>query len=213
MEARGILRETNSWVAIGYRSRRIVINTNFLALESTPRSLLELTNPAWKGKVALAYPLFGTTATHFLALRQHWGDPAWHSWCKALAANRPFLVDGNSQVVQWVGRGDASIGLTDSDDIAAARAQGMSITALSLSEESLLIPNTVAVIRRSPHPVQAQRLLEYLQSPPVVNALIKASALEGGDRRELKNTLNVNWSELLRDLDSQTAFLKETFLR
>ena len=36
------------------------------------------TNAIWRGKVALAYPLFGTTATHFLALRQRWGDDAWY---------------------------------------------------------------------------------------------------------------------------------------
>src|SRR5439155_23257727 len=72
LEARGILRETNSWAAMGYRTRRVVVNTNFLSLESAPHSLLELTNAIWKGKVALAYPLSGTTATHLLALRQHW---------------------------------------------------------------------------------------------------------------------------------------------
>src|SRR6059036_1975432 len=31
LEARGILRETNSWAAIGYRTRRMVVNTNFLS--------------------------------------------------------------------------------------------------------------------------------------------------------------------------------------
>jgi iron(III) transport system substrate-binding protein len=89
-------RESNAWAAVGYRSRRIVINTNRLSLATAPRSLLELTNDSWRGKVALAYPLFGTTATHFLALRQHWGDQPWQAWCRALAANKPFLLEGNS---------------------------------------------------------------------------------------------------------------------
>ena len=42
---------------------------------------------------------------HLLALRNRWGDAAWVAWCRALQANRPFLVDGNSVVVQFVARG------------------------------------------------------------------------------------------------------------
>src|SRR2546427_4417051 len=83
LAAQNIFRETNAWTTLGYRSRRIVINTNLLALPAAPRSLMELTNGAWRGKIALAYPLFGTTATHFLALRQLWGEAKWLAWCRA----------------------------------------------------------------------------------------------------------------------------------
>ncbi len=77
LAAQEVFRETNGWAAVGYRSRRIVINTNRLSLAAAPHSLLELTNEIWRGKVALAYPQFGTTATHFHALRQYWGDALW----------------------------------------------------------------------------------------------------------------------------------------
>ena len=83
LAAQDLFRETNGWVAFGYRSRRIVINTNRLSLSSAPHSLLELTNSTWRGKVALAYPQFGTTAAHFNALRQLWGDEPWQAWCRA----------------------------------------------------------------------------------------------------------------------------------
>jgi hypothetical protein len=130
LAAQGVFRETNGWAAFGYRSRRIVINTNKLALAGSPKSLLELTNEIWRGKVALAFPQFGTTATHFQALRQLWGEERWLAWCRALAANKPFLVDGNSVVVKFVVRGEAWIGLTDSDDIAAGQREGFPIAAL-----------------------------------------------------------------------------------
>src|SRR4029077_11926090 len=96
LAAQNVFRETNAWAALGYRSRRIVINTNKLSLANAPRRLTELTNETWRGKVALAYPLFGTTAAHFLALRQRWGEADWRAWCRALQSNKPFLVDGNS---------------------------------------------------------------------------------------------------------------------
>jgi iron(III) transport system substrate-binding protein len=259
LAAQGVFRETNGWAAFGHRSRRIVINTNFVslaisdnpspglrppsprptgrgvgegsaALVAAPNSLLELTNEIWRGKVALAFPQFGTTATHFHALKQLWGKERWLAWCRALAANKPFVVDGNSVVVKFVGRGEAWIGLTDSDDIAAGQREGLPIVALPLTPalspsdgervtggrvrgEALLIPNTVGVIRNAPHPVNAQRLFEYLQRQEVAEKLVAANALESATRGTKRTTIEPNWDVLLRDLETTTKQLNEIFLR
>jgi iron(III) transport system substrate-binding protein len=207
LEARNIVAK---WSPIGYRSRRIVINTNLVSVP--PKSVIDLTNATWRGKAALAYPLFGTTATHFLALRQQWGTNDWELWCQALQANKPFLVDGNSVVVQLVARGEAAIGLTDSDDIAAGQKEGMPIKALPLDANSLLITNTIAVIRNAPHPNETQRLYEYLQSPAIRKTLIAASALEGDAPPETAG-IKVDWSRLLAEMEQGTAALRRIFLR
>jgi iron(III) transport system substrate-binding protein len=228
-----VFRKTNGWTAFGYRSRRIVINTNKLSLADAPKSLLDLTNEIWRGKVALAFPQFGTTATHFQALRQHWSQDRWLAWCRALAANKPFVVDGNSVVVKFVARGGAWIGLTDSDDIAAGQREGLPIAALPLTDESLLIPNTVAVIRNAPHPANAQKLFDYLQRREVAEKLVQADALESSEGRVIRvpksttetevrdprssslreKALNPDWDLLLRDLEATTKQLNEIFLR
>jgi iron(III) transport system substrate-binding protein len=214
LAAQGVFRATNGWVAIGYRSRRMVINTNLVAAAAAPTTLETLTNASWRGKVALAYPLFGTTATHSLCLRQVWGDARWQAWCRALAANQPFLVDGNSLVVKLVGKGEASVGLTDSDDIADGQREGLPVAALPLNAESLLIPNTVAIVRGGPHPDAAQKLSDYLQTREVIARLIAVHALEGFDEKLVATTtLRVDWAKLLADLDAGTAALKTIFLR
>lgn len=214
LAAQNVFRETNGWAAFGYRSRRMVINTNHLSIASAPRSMLDLTNELWRGKVALAYPQFGTTATHFHSLRQYWGGERWQAWCRALGANKPFLVDGNSVVVKLVGSGEAWIGLTDSDDIAAGKEEGLPIAPLPLTEESLLIPNTVGVVRRAPHSDAARRLFEYLQRREVVEQLVAAKALEDISADAVSvPTLKVNWDTLLGDLESTTLKLNEIFLR
>jgi iron(III) transport system substrate-binding protein len=212
----GVFRQTNGWIAFGYRSRRMVINTNKLTLASAPRSLLELTNATWRGKVALAYPQFGTTSAHFHALRQLWGEAAWEAWCRALAANKPLVVDGNSVVVKSVGAGEAWLGLTDSDDIAAGQREGLPVAALPMSGETLLIPNTLAVTRGAPHPLAAQQLVEYLSQPKIIERLVAANALEGADVQKMSSPtrpLRVDWPALLRDLDSTNAKLNAAFLR
>jgi iron(III) transport system substrate-binding protein len=214
LASQDVFRQTNGWAAFGYRSRRMAINTNHLSLASAPRSLLELTNKAWFGKVSLAFPQFGTTATHFQALRQLWGEEPWARWCKALAANKPFLVDGNSVAVKMAGRGEAWVALTDSDDIAAGQREGLPLAPVPMNDETLLLPNTVAVIRNAPHPVAAQRLFEYLQSANVRNQLVAAQALEAVSEKEISTpTLQVNWNSLLRDVDQTTIQLNAFFLR
>jgi iron(III) transport system substrate-binding protein len=211
LAANGVFRATNGWAAFGHRSRRLVINTNSLPMPEAPHSLTELTNTRWQGKIALAFPLFGTTATHLFALRQRWGESNWLVWCRALAANRPFLEEGNSMVVKRVARGEALVGLTDSDDIADGRREGLPVAALSLSAELLLIPNTVAVVREAPHPAAAQKLFNYLQSPAVLTRLVAAEALEADV--PTSPTLQPDWAVLLSELDRATAQLQEVFRR
>ena len=214
LAARGVFRATNAWAALGYRSRRLVVNTNLLPLARAPRTFSDATNALWQGRVALAYPLFGTTATHFLALRQKWGDAAWQNWCRALAANRPFLVDGNSVVVKLVGAGEAWFGFTDSDDIAEGQHDGLPLVALPLTDESLVLPNTVAVVRNGPHPAAAQRLYEYLQTRELVRLLVDHHALESlVPPGPAAPGMHVDWDRLRHDVEPATAAARQIFLR
>ena len=214
LAAKGVFRETNGWAAFGYRSRRLVINTNKLKPELAPHDFMEITNARWRGKFVLAYPQFGTTGAHFNALRQAWGEESWKRWCTALAANKPLLVDGNSQVVKTVARGDAWVGFTDSDDIASAQEQGLPVVGLPLSEDALLIPNTVAVIRGAPHPEAGEQLFEYLRRPETAAHLVQEKALEGKSVAEARSpALKFDWEALLKNLDETTAELNRLFLR
>ncbi|MFN3407997.1 MAG: extracellular solute-binding protein [Limisphaerales bacterium] len=233
LAAQNVFRETNGWAAFGHRSRRIVVNTNLVTAGRlpAPASLLDLTNSIYRGQVALAFPQFGTTGTHMNALRQHWGETGWLAWCRALIANEAKVVDGNSVVVKLVGRGEAAIGLTDSDDVFAGQRNGLPVAMLPLtpslspsdgervaggrvrgSGEMLLIPNTVAVIRNAPHPEAAQRLFEWLQKPEVARRLVEVNALESAEPPGAVG-LQPDWPALLRDLDATTKQLNEVFLK
>lgn len=208
----GVL-DSNQWSAFGYRSRRLVINTNLLSLEQAPTRFQDLTNQTWKGKAVLAYPLFGTTATHFFALREHWGEQGWKAWCRALLRNECLVVDGNSVVVQMVGRGEAAVGMTDNDDIAAGQRNGYPIAEVPLCPDTLLIPNTVAMTVGARHPEAARKLMEYLQSSEVIDRLVGVNALQSGNLPpEDRPGLDPDWDALLETISSATSFLEETFL-
>jgi iron(III) transport system substrate-binding protein len=159
--------------------------------------------------------LFGTTSTHFLAMRQRWGDEAWQDWCRALVANQPKVVDGNSVAAKLVGRGEAWIGFADSDDIAAEQNNGSPVIALPVSDDTLFLANTVAVVKGAPHPVNAEKFFEYLQRKEVSQRLVDVHALEGAtlDAATAAQGLKVDWDSLLKDLDSATKEMEKIFLR
>lgn len=178
---RGVL-DSNRCAFVGSRTRRLVINTNKISVTEAPKSFRELTEPKWRGKVAMAYPLYGTTAAHMTRLREAWGDEKWKQWCRDFVANNPFIVDGNSVVVKLVGAGEAWIGMTDSDDIAAGQRNGYPIVAGSIpqefNDEYLRIPNTVAFVAGARHPEAAQAFFEFVQSSKALDELVRDHALE-----------------------------------
>jgi iron(III) transport system substrate-binding protein len=213
--------DTNHWTAgIGYRTRRLIVNTNFVSAAETPKSLTELTNAKWSGRVAMAYPIYGTTAAHMVALRQKWGDANWKSWCEGLAANKPFIVDGNSVVVKLVGAGEAWIGLTDSDDFEAGLRNRLPIAVPVFSNEMLWIPNSVGMVKGAPHPQEAMEFLEFIKLPETLNALVQATAvdnlfcgatMEGTDAPGLKRPLFA--LEFPAPVDETIGILKTIFTR
>lgn len=149
-----------AWTGFGARVR-VIVHRRGLA---PPASIDELARPAWKGRVAMANPLFGTTAAHVAALAQARGEEAVLSLLLALKANGVRFVGGNSHVRDLVARGDCDAGLTDSDDVWVGLERGDPI-AMAVPAEALYIPNTVALVRGAPRPAEARRFIDFLLRP------------------------------------------------
>ena len=210
---RGLLADAPI-ATFGYRSRRLVVNTNFVDPNALPIDLKQLTSPKWKGRVAIAYPLFGTTAAHFIALRgAAWGKDDWEQWCRDLVKNKALIVDGNSAVVRLVGMGEAWLGLTDFDDIAVGLRKQLPIKMLPLTQEFPVIANSVALIRGGPNPQNARRFQEYLQQRRTQERLLALGALEGISPLDSSDFLRTDWERILDDFESTYTWLGKTFLR
>jgi iron(III) transport system substrate-binding protein len=158
------------WAAFSLRARAIVYNTTLLKPDEAPRTLAELALPAWRGKVAMANPLFGTTAGHCAALYETLGDTRADAFLTALKQNGVRLVEGNSVVRDLVARGDVSVGLTDSDDVFVGIDRHDPIALILPDQEgagTFVMPNTVMVVKGGPHGEAARRLVQFLLSPEV----------------------------------------------
>ncbi|MSR53532.1 MAG: extracellular solute-binding protein [Gemmataceae bacterium] len=164
--------QSRLWQAFASRARVLIVNTKLLPTEAErPVSILDLTDPKWKGKLAMAKPQFGTTATHAACLFEVLGTDAADRFYRGLNANGITLLPGNKQVAQGVARGDFSIGMTDTDDALIELNDGKPVAiifpdraghALHPRLGTLYIPNTLALVKGSPNPDAARRLIDYL---------------------------------------------------
>lgn len=173
-----MVSDANKWVGFAARARVLIVNTDKVAAAQMPASLQDFSLPKWKNLAAFANPNFGTTGTHFSALYSRWGEQRFREWIRALKANHIAMLPGNAQVKNQVADGVYVFGLTDTDDanVAIQRKRPVALVFPDQSDGlgTLLIPNTVALVRGGPNPASAQRLIEYLLSEKVENALAAA---------------------------------------
>jgi iron(III) transport system substrate-binding protein len=136
-----------------------------------PASLLDLTNPKWKSKIAMAKPQFGTTATQVACLFEVLGQAKAEEFYKGLNANSIHLVAGNKNVATGVSSGQFAMGLTDTDDAIIEVLAGKPVAIIFPDRVKnaafprlgvLYIPNALAVVKGSPNPAGAKKLIDHL---------------------------------------------------
>lgn len=187
----------HTWTAFAARARILIVNTEKVRKDEMPRGLWDLTEPAWKGRIAMAKPLFGTTATQAACLFALWGDARAEDFYRKLKANDVAIVPGNKQVATGVGSGQYAVGLTDTDDAFAEIEAGRPVAIVYPDRDAaadskngvLFIPNTLALIKGCPHPEPAKRLIDFLLRPSVEIALAQSASRQVPLNPEIKIAL------------------------
>ncbi|HYW79465.1 MAG TPA: extracellular solute-binding protein [Thermoguttaceae bacterium] len=161
-----------TWHGFAARARVLIVNTDLVAEDERPNSIHDLADEKWQGKVGIAKPLFGTTATHAACLFAHWGDEKAKEFFRRLKANEVQILSGNKQVALSVAGGQLAFGLTDTDDAIIEIEKGLPVAIVYPDQGkdglgTLFIPNTLAIIKGGPNPETARRLVDYLLGPKV----------------------------------------------
>jgi iron(III) transport system substrate-binding protein len=165
-----------TWYGFAARGRILIVNTKLVAAADRPKGINDLLDPKWKGKIGIAKPLFGTTATHAACLFAAWGDEKAARFFRDLKSNDVQVLSGNKQVALAAGSGQIAIGLTDTDDAMGEIDAGSPVSIIYPDRGpdglgTLFIPNTLAIIKGSPHQKEAEALADHLLSPDVEAAL------------------------------------------
>jgi iron(III) transport system substrate-binding protein len=169
------------WTGFSARSRVIVYNTKLVKSEEAPKSVLDLTDPKWKGQVGIADPRFGSTSFHVAAIYAELGDERADEFFRKLKANDVKIVSSNSVVRDMVVRGEVKLGLTDTDDVNVALEDKQPVAMVFPDRDGMgvpVMPNMVSLIAGAPHAEAGKKLIDYLLSPEVERMLAQSEAVQ-----------------------------------
>ena len=155
------------WTGFSARARVLIYNKDLLEKENIPQSIFDLTKEKYKGKFTIANPLFGTTTFHMAALFYALGDEVAKQFLTDLKNNEVVISTSNGDVKKRVIQGEVACGLTDTDDAYEAIKEGANVGIVFLDQDklgSLIMPNTVNLIKNAPHPENGKKLMDYLLS-------------------------------------------------
>lgn len=164
------------WTGFAGRMRVWIINTD--RMEPTEAAIEQAQAGDDLSSMAIAMPMFGTTLTHYALLWETLGADGLQEWHHALVDRGCRVVSGNATVKNLVAEGTCAFGMTDTDDFFVAKDDGKPVIQLPIVwyERTICIPNTVAIIKGTDNPAEAQRLVDYLTSAETELALARSGA-------------------------------------
>jgi iron(III) transport system substrate-binding protein len=217
------------WTGYAARARVLIVNTDKVSPANSPKSIFDLLSTRWPAeKIGIAYPIFGTTATHAAALYAFLGAKEGKVFFENLRKRGVRVADGNSMVKDLVASGQLMFGLTDTDDACGAKKKGSSVAIIFPDQGekalgTLIIPNTVAWIANGPCPKEAKELIDFLLSKEVEEKLVESGWCHVPTRQlgirsacletsKVKN-MEVNLIDVYKQLELVKKELTQVFIR
>ena len=210
------------WTGFSARARVLIYNKDLLSAEDVPQSIFDLTNEKYKGNFAIANPLFGTTTFHFAAIFVALGDEKAKQLFTDLKNNDVIIATSNGDVKKQVMQGIVACGLTDTDDAYEAIKENANVGIVFLDQDelgSLIMPNTVNLIKNSPNIENGKILFDYLLSKET-EAKLSVSCAQIPLHKDVKTPddipsldnimpMNINYDETSQKLEEIQNYLKE----
>ena len=137
------------------------------------------------------------------------------------------MVDGNAVSRDLVVQGEVPVGFTDTDDVNVAIQAGKSVEMVFPDKDgigTLLIPNTVALVKGAPHPEEGKKLIDFLLSREVESKLAFAESMQIPVRDGVEKpahvpdygsirAMRVDYQGIADNLDRSARFSRELFVR
>jgi iron(III) transport system substrate-binding protein len=221
---KGFKAKDGTWIAFAARARVLLVNKDKLPDPANwPKSVLELAEKKWHHRCGLAFPIYGTTATHMAVMASHsdqikadanadrdhfQSDRSldWTRWSDSWITHAVVLA-GNKQVALSVSSGELDWGLTDTDDALIEKEAGYPVEIVYPDQEkdgfgTLFIPNTISVLAKAPNPTAAALLADYLVSEKTESRLAMGNSgqfpvwPEAKIKSRLSGGKELSWAEV-----------------
>jgi iron(III) transport system substrate-binding protein len=223
---------TGLWTGFAARPRILILTTDRAMWPDAdrPKSMADLANPKWKGRVLFARPLSGTTLTQAVVLSTVLGEQAASKWFQSLFDNDCKFPVGNGAAAGAVGLRQSLFGFTDIDDFHAIERKGQPVEVVYPDQGegqvgTLLIPNTVALVRGAPHPDLGRKLIDYLLSRDVERRLAECDSAQVPLRPDVPRPahvkappkdfrpMKVDWADAAKHYDERLERLQSMWAR
>lgn len=218
-----------TWTGFGGRARVFLVNTGRLTPDRYPSSVYDMLDSRYPAdSVGIAYPVFGTTATHAAALYSLLGNDDARAFFSSLNGRGVRVTDGNSVVRDLVADGQLAFGLTDTDDACGAVERGDPVAIVIPDQDpgemgTLVIPNTVALVKGAPHPSEGKALIDYLLDKKTEEALVASGWIQVPGREVAVQstcldltgirTMNVSYYDVYTGMPAARQDLTTIFIR
>ena len=104
--------DRDRWVGVSARARVLAYSTERVKPRELPKSVFELTEPRWKGRLGVA-PTNASFQAFVSAMRIDVGDARTRAWLRGIDANEPRLYENNIQTVEAIANGEVDVGLVN----------------------------------------------------------------------------------------------------
>jgi len=157
------------WMGTSGRSKVLVYNTRTQNPAQLPTSVLDYTDPKWRGKIGWA-PTHGEWQLLITSLRLQLGEDAARAWVEGSKANQPRAYPNLISIVQAAADGEIEVGFVNHYYVPRfikERGEGYGARNFFLKggdPGSLVDVAGVGVLKRSKNQAAAQRFVEYMLS-------------------------------------------------
>ena len=160
--------DAGHWVGISGRARVVIYDTTVIDPSTLPADENGFTDPAWKGRIAIA-PTNGSFLAFVAAKILLDGEEATRSWLEAIAANSAPTYSKNSVIVAAVDDGEVDAGLVNHYYLFRRIAEEGSVVAanhflVGSSAASLVMPSGAGIVASTGRTDDALRFIAFLLS-------------------------------------------------
>lgn len=218
---------TGLWVATSGRARVLAYSPERAKAEEMPRSVFELTEERYRGRVAWA-PTNGSFQSFVTAMRVEHGEERTREWLEAMRANGAKAYRNNSAQVQAVADGEVDFALTNNYYLLRFKARDSKFpVAQSFFEDgdigNLVNVAGIGVLAASERQDDARRFVEFLLSSQaqqfftsdVYEYPVRMAVIENPNLDDLETVLAASPRvdlDALRDLEGTLALLRRVEL-
>ena len=139
----------------------ILYNTELVKPAELPKTFDDLLSPKWTGKISIPDPTRHTTTAQFLWNLEKFKGDKWLDYVKALAKQKPILVESLAPVTTTIIKGEAAVGITYIKYIKQYKGPVNYVP----MDKYLTDPNYLSLSAKASHPNAAKLYIDFACSP------------------------------------------------